>query len=545
MRQVDGISLPPDPPPDESVLIRAACRKEGIPPAAVRHMRILRRSVDARDRNRVRLVYSVALFLRDEPGPVSPVSPPLPAGTAFPSSPSSVPPLVAGAGPAGLFAALDLALRGFRPILLERGWPVALRSLDVARFFAGGPLDPESNVQFGEGGAGTFSDGKLYTGIRDPRAARVLAVLADCGAPADILYDAHPHIGTDGLVPVVQALRQRIQDAGGRILFGHRLDGLVLEEGRLAGVRVTVRTREGAVSRLDLPARDLVLAIGHSARDTLERLLADGVPMEPKDFSLGVRIEHRQEWIDSRQYGAFAGLPALGAAAYRLATHLPDGRSVYTFCMCPGGQVVAAASEPGRTATNGMSLRARDGENANSALLVGVPATRVAPLLRDLGHPPDPGSPLSGIALQRLLEEAAFRAGGGDFRAPAQCVGDFLESRPSSGFGSVRPTYRPGTTPGDLARILPDWICDALREGIRDMDRRLRGFAHPEAVLTGTETRSSSPVRLLRGPDGCSPGIGGLYPCGEGAGYAGGILSAAVDGLRCAEILAARRAACP
>ena len=426
------------------------------------------------------------------------------------------PPVVVGFGPAGMFAALALARAGARPLVIERGQDVDTRQRDVERLREQGILDPESNVQFGEGGAGTFSDGKLNTGTHDPRIRWVLEEFHAHGARESVTYDAKPHVGTDVLVSVVKAIREEILALGGRVLFGTRLQALRIENGALIGIRV--RDREG---ERDILCSQLILAIGHSARDTFEALLAQGVPMEPKPFSMGVRIEHRQADIDRAQYGRERG--SLPPADYSLNVHLPDGESAYTFCMCPGGQVFAAASEAGAVVTNGMSYAARDGENANAALLVTLktgdfPGTDV----------------LAGMRWQRQIEQAAYRCGGGDYRAPAQLVGDFLAGRPSTGPGRVQPSYRPGVSWGDLRRVLPEKITGVLARAIPALGQKLRGFDDPEAVLTGPETRSSSPVRILRGADLSSP-IRGLYPCGEGAGYAGGITSAAVDGLRCAE----------
>ena len=512
----------------EAQLKKKAARILGVKPEAITGLSLARQSIDARKKSDVHYVCTVDVSVADE-GKVMArcrdknVSLHQSVPYVFPPvrRTSSLPPVVVGMGPAGLFAALFLARSGLAPIVLERGRPVEERTADVERFWTTGVLDPSSNVQFGEGGAGTFSDGKLTTGTHDPRISTVFRTLVEAGAPADILYQHKPHIGTDVLRDVVKTIRQELIRLGCDVRFGHQLTGLTLREGAVAGLTV-----EGPQGTYDLPCDTLILSPGHSARDTFQMLLEAGVPMEQKPFAIGVRIEHPQSAISLAQFGpAWERLPA---ADYKLACHLPNGRSAFTFCVCPGGQVVAAASEEGRLVTNGMSHRARDGKNINGGFLVGV-------------NPADFGSdhPLAGVAFQRHWEEAAFRLGGGSYHAPAQTVKDFLARQASKALGSVEPTYRPGVTPTDLDRCLPHYVTDTLRGALPVFDRKLHGFAAPDSLLTGVETRSSSPVRILRGED-CQSAVRGLYPCGEGAGYAGGITSAAVDGIRVAEAVAAQ-----
>lgn len=511
---------------DLGQLKQHSARILGVRPEEILEISLARQSIDARKKNDVHYVCAVNVTAPDEESLVRrAASPNVTLFTPAPYTPpparrtSSLPPVVVGMGPAGLFAALYLARSGIPSIVLERGRPVETRSEDVERFWATGVLDPSSNVQFGEGGAGTFSDGKLTTGTHDPRITTVLQSLVSAGAPEDILYQHKPHMGTDVLRTVVKSIRSELIALGCDVRFEHRLTGLDVRDGALRGLRVSSPQGE-----YDLPCDTLALAPGHSARDTFEMLLSNGVPMGQKPFAIGVRIEHSQAAVSEAQFGsAWERLPA---ADYKLACHLPDGRSAFTFCVCPGGQVVAAASEPGRLVTNGMSNRSRSGNAINGGFLVGV-------------SPADFGGddPLAGVRFQIRWEEAAFALGGGDFRAPAQTVGDFLKGVPSRSLGGADTTYRPGVIPADLSACLPGFVADTLRAALPLFDRKLRGFAAPGAVMTGVETRSSSPVRILRGAD-MQSSIRGLYPCGEGAGYAGGITSAAVDGIKTAEAIA-------
>lgn len=427
-------------------------------------------------------------------------------------------PVVAGFGPAGMFAALTLSRAGVKPIVLERGRDADRRAADIELFWSARKLDENSNVQFGEGGAGTFSDGKLTTGIKDKLCKKVFLELAAKGAPKEILYSAKPHIGTDNLISVVKTFREEIISLGGEIRFECRLTDVITANSSVFGV-----TYIDAVGNIiDIETDTLLLCVGHSARDTVEMLFNKGVKMSQKPFSIGVRIEHPREFIDKAQYGAFAGHPLLGAADYKMSCHTKHDRGVYTFCMCPGGTVVNASSERRGIVVNGMSKWARDAENSNSALLVGI-----SPCDFPKEHV------LSGFDFQRGIERAAFVSGGGDYSAPAQLVGDFLGGVPSSGFGGVNPSCPTGVSPSNIRRILPQKVIDSISAAILKMDKMLEGFAMPEAVLTAPETRSSSPVRILRN-DFFQANIAGLYPCGEGAGYSGGIVSSAVDGIRCA-----------
>ncbi|KJR98874.1 MAG: hypothetical protein VR68_10095 [Peptococcaceae bacterium BRH_c4a] len=532
MIRVNDIKLPIDAGEREAIR-KELVRRLKVLEREIIDFKIFRRSVDARNKTNkedvIYFVYTVDVLLADEArvlarskdGRMS-VTPDLVYHYVTPGQlKMEGRPVVVGSGPAGLFAALILAEMGYSPLVLERGGDVNSRTEAVDRFWKTGVLDTECNVQFGEGGAGTFSDGKLTTLIRDRRCRKVLEELVLSGAPEEILYINKPHVGTDILKGVVKNIRGKIIKLGGEFRFNCLVTDIPIRSGRVEGVVVN----DSAVM---IAAGAVILAIGHSARDTFGMLYERGVTMTPKAFSMGVRVEHPQGLIDKAQYKRLAGHEKLGAADYKLVYHDKSGRSCYTFCMCPGGVVVAAASESGGVVTNGMSLYARDGKNANSALLVGI-------------TPDDFASrhPLAGIELQRKWERKAFMLGGGNYMAPAQLVGDFLKGRPTSALGSVTPSYTRGVIPADLSLCLPSHVVATIKKAITDFDSKLKGFAYPEAVLTGVETRSSSPVRINRNEEYQSS-VGGLYPAGEGAGYAGGIISSAADGIRVAEAIVAK-----
>ncbi len=578
----------PLPHPWAALTARAA-HALGVQPEQIHHLHVHKRSFDAR-KPELLAVYIVDVTLTDaahaadllarhagqphiQPTPDMRWHMPAQAPAGWPTQ-AQQRPVVVGLGPCGLLAALALAQMGLKPLVLERGKPVRERTHDTWGLWRKKVLSPESNVQFGEGGAGLFSDGKLYSQIKDPRflGRKVMQEFVDAGAPPEILYMAHPHIGTFKLVKVVEALRAKILALGGEIRFQHRVCGVQRTPATSARApehppqhplhpqpyRLTGLTVQDLATgqRYELPCERVVLALGHSARDTFALLHDAGVYLEPKPLSIGVRIEHPQSVIDRARWGRHAGHPLLGAADYKLVHHASNGRAVYSFCMCPGGTVVAATSEPGRVVTNGMSQYSRNERNANAGMVVDVAITDYpldaaawqaafgaadgaryaaqAQALQAQGHV----HPLAGVVYQRQLESLAFAAGGGDYQAPGQLVGDFLAQRPSQALGAVLPSYQPGVKLGDLADVLPPYAVQAMREALPAFGRKIRGYDMPDAVMTGVETRTSSPLRITRGDDLQSLNVQGLYPAGEGAGYAGGILSAGVDGLRVAEALA-------
>ena len=527
LRLID-VQLPLDHP--ESALKQAILARLGIDDQALLSFKVFRRSYDARRRSAILLIYTVDVEVQDEAAvlrshPAERTLQPTP-DTEYryvAQAPASLArrPVVIGMGPCGLFAGLILAQMGFKPIILERGKSVRERTKDTFGLWRKRVLHPESNVQFGEGGAGTFSDGKLWTQVKDPKhyGRKVLTEFVKADAPAEILYVSKPHIGTFRLVKMVELMRATIEELGGEIRFETRVADMEIDNGRMRALHLSTGER--------LEADHVVLAVGHSARDTFQMLHERGVHVEAKPFSIGFRIEHPQSLIDRCRFGPSAGNPILGAADYKLVHHAANGRSVYSFCMCPGGTVVAAASEPGRVVTNGMSQYSRNERNANAGIVVGI-------------TPDDyPGHPLAGIEFQRQWESRAFELGGGDYSAPGQLVGDFLAKRPSAELGTVLPSYKPGVKLGDLASALPDYAIAAMREALPVFDRQIKGFAMNDAVLTGVETRTSSPVRIRRHDDSLqSINTRGLFPAGEGAGYAGGIMSAGIDGIRVAEAVA-------
>ncbi|MGH8820460.1 MAG: NAD(P)/FAD-dependent oxidoreductase [Rhodoferax sp.] len=559
MIRLSEIKLPLSEAQDPAAPLRAAAAGIlGLAPADIVHVDVFKRSFDARKAE------LMAVFIIDvklipgldatllakftgnphiQPTPDMAWHPPAKAPANLPQRP-----VVVGFGPCGIFAALALAQMGFNPIVLERGKTVRERTRDTWSLWRKNILNPESNVQFGEGGAGTFSDGKLYSQIKDPRhlGRKVMHEFVKAGAPAEILYEAHPHIGTFKLVKVVENLREQIIALGGEIRFGQRVTDVLIEDSHVRGL--TVLDQASGQSH-ELAASDVVLALGHSARDTFTMLHARGVQMQAKPFSIGFRIEHPQGLIDRARWGRHTGHPLLGAADYKLVHHASNGRSVYSFCMCPGGTVVAATSEPGRVVTNGMSQYSRNERNANAGIVVGIdpndypsdpaafeatlgPAFDTQTLRTEAPHP------LAGIVLQRQLESNAYVLGGSTYEAPGQLVGDFVAGRPSTRLGGVTPSYKPGVVLGDLSAALPLYAIEAIREALPAFARKLRGFDRPDAVLTGVETRTSSPLKMGRGEDLQSLSVRGIYPAGEGASYAGGILSAGIDGIKVAEAVA-------
>ena len=535
MLRLTEIKLPIEHP--ESAIRAAIIKRLGIRPEDLVGYSIARRGHDARKPEAILFVYTLDVELKNEKAVLKRLkkdrhlSPSPDTSYRFVAqAPSNLAsrPVVIGTGPAGLFAGLILAQMGFRPIILERGKAVRERTKDTFGLWRQGELNPESNVQFGEGGAGTFSDGKLYSQIKDPRflSRKVLEEFVKAGAPEEILYESHPHIGTFKLVGMVEKMRASIQSLGGEIRFESRADDIVIENGLVTGVVLS--------NGEHIATNHLVLAVGHSARDTFEMIHKRGIYIEAKPFSIGFRIEHPQSLIDAARYGKNAGNPLLGAADYKLVHHASNGRSVYSFCMCPGGTVVAATSEPGRVVTNGMSQYSRNERNANAGIVVGITPEQ--------DYPPDastPKNPLAGMEFQRRWESRAYELGGKNYRAPGQLVGDFLAGKPSTQFGEVLPSYTPGVHLTDLSTALPAYAIEAIREALPAFAKLIKGFDLADAVLTGVETRTSSPIRIKRNRDDYqSVNTAGLYPTGEGAGYAGGILSAAVDGIEVAEAVA-------
>jgi hypothetical protein len=534
MLRIQELKLPLDHP--ERALRQAVLKRLGVSEQDLISFTVFKRAYDARKTSAIQLIYTIDAEVKDEASVLKLLSkdkqivrtPDLNYRPPVQASGGMKRPVVVGMGPCGLFAGLLLAEMGFNPIILERGKIVRERTVDTFKFWRQGILNPGSNAQFGEGGAGTFSDGKLYSQIKDPRhlGRKVLTEFVEAGAPDEILYVSKPHIGTFRLVSMIEHMRGKIERLGGEIRFEHRVSDILLHERQGEKQVAGIVLANGETIETD----HVVMALGHSARDTFEMLHGRGVFFEAKPFSIGVRIEHPQSIIDCARFGPSAGHPILGAADYKLAHHASNGRSVYSFCMCPGGTVVAAASEDGRLVTNGMSQYSRHERNANAGIVVGVTPEDFPADAR--------ANPLAGIAFQRHWEEKAFIAGGASWFAPCQLVGDFLKDQPSTVLGSVIPSYKPGVTPTDLNLCLPEYATIAMREALQAFGRQIQGFSMDDAVMTGVETRTSSPVRMTRGADLQSLNVRGLYPAGEGAGYAGGILSAAVDGIKVAEAVA-------